>query len=98
MYCIGNNDIVAFKRKWDQKSAVLVVSNMSPTNHTVNLKVKDGLMSGKNLADKAKVHYKFIFKLCSTILPVSFLIYSINIYFVRSSTDCNEIAGTEGIY
>ena len=52
---VGKSDIIAFKRKWDHKKAILVVSNLSPNNYTVSLMVDGGLMEEKELVKKAKV-------------------------------------------
>nr|CAB3266279.1 4F2 cell-surface antigen heavy chain [Phallusia mammillata] len=42
----GSDDVLAFFRQWDTKPAILVVSNMSPNNATVNV------MSDQGLKDK----------------------------------------------
>ena len=61
-----NDAIFAFTRKWDKKSAVLVVSNMSPVDQTgVNLVVEGGLMKEGKLATKGKVR--------TTLIPLQFL-------------------------
>jgi len=51
----GTEDIIAILRKWDKKEAVLIVSNLSPNNHTINLMVDGGLMSNNKPSKKAKV-------------------------------------------
>nr|XP_002120584.1 4F2 cell-surface antigen heavy chain [Ciona intestinalis] len=53
---IGNDAVVAFLRKWTTKAAVLVVSNMSPTEQTVAVNVAGGLLDkDDNLVKKTKV-------------------------------------------